>query len=109
MRAIFLIIIKQISFKNTVKQEVTGIIVNGKKLSISKHKRDNLRFILNVWQKYGIEKAIEKYKIIYKNENCNVYNFITIIKGHISFIKNINKAQGEKLENKYKKAINTSF
>lgn len=85
-------------FKNTIKQEVTGIVVNGKDLSISKKRRDDLRFILNIWKNYDKLSAIEKYIKIFDKE-CNENNFEEKIKGQISFIKMVNKNQGEKLEN----------
>jgi len=80
---------------NTVRQEVTGIIVNGKELSISKKTRDDIRFILNIWKKFGKEEASNKYNIIFGKSNKS---FLLRIESFISYIKDINNKQGEKLK-----------
>jgi len=79
----------------TVKQQVTGIIVNGDELSISKKTRDNVRFIINIWKKYGINVAELKYSKIFGK----VKESLPLqLQGLISYIKSINEKQGKKLE-----------
>ncbi len=48
------------------KQDVTGIVVNNNKMSISKKERDNLSFIIYLWIKYNKKAAVEKYNKIFK-------------------------------------------
>lgn len=79
----------------TQKQQVTGVIVNGEELSISKKKRDQLRLIFKIWKKFGRDEARRKYKEIFKSD---YKNFNSQIRSYIAHCKMVNFTQGEKLE-----------
>lgn len=80
---------------HTVRQQVTGIVVNGEEPSISKKTRDDVRFIINLWKKYDIKIAESKYSEIFGKVK---ESFPLQLKSLISYIKKVNNQQGTKLE-----------
>lgn len=70
---------------NGHRQEVTGIIVN-KKLNVSRKYIKNLRGLLNIVEKFGIEKALENENFLLKNKGSNIE---LVIFGKLQYLKMI--------------------
>ena len=83
----------------SVRQEVTGLIVNNEKISINKNYERELRQELYYIKKYGL--------IEHKNRK-NIYNkfYKEHIKGKIMFIYSIDKLKGEKYLKEYNDIFN---
>lgn len=67
-------------------QEVTGIVVN-KKLNIKRFYYKKIRTMLNNWEKGGLAYAEQEF--ISSEPNKYGYDFIEVLKGRISFIKQV--------------------
>ncbi len=85
-------------------QKVTGIVVNNTIPSIEKKEREKIKFILNIWKKYGIKSAILLWnkhklgKIIQQNtEEENIAKFIEVLNGKITYFNMVNSNQNIKL------------
>ena len=90
-------------------QMVTGIVVNNAVPSIEKKQREKIKFILNIWNKYGIEDAIRLWNkhqfgrdVDTKTEDRGVGKFIEVIGGKITYFNMVNKDQNRKIYEKFK-------
>ena len=72
------------------RQEVTGLIVNNKKLNVNRKYVRNVRAMINAWEKYGLEKAAEehfnKYNYTNRQPKDKKQTFVKKIVGKIGFI-----------------------
>jgi len=91
-------------------QMVTGIVVNNDVPTIEKKQREKIKFILSIWEKYGIEDAIvlwNKHRfgrvIDTTKEDKGVSKFVEVIEGKITYFHMVNEEQNRKLFEKYKK------
>ncbi len=91
-------------------QMVTGIVVNNDVPTIEKKQREKIKFILSIWEKYGIEDAIvlwNKHKfgrvIDITTEDKGVDKFIEVIEGKITYFQMVNEEQNLRLFEKYKR------
>jgi RNA-directed DNA polymerase len=91
-------------------QMVTGIVVNNDVPTIEKKQREKIKFILNIWEKYGILDAIvlwNKHKfgrvIDMTTEDKGVGKFVEVIEGKITYFQMVNEEQNKKLFSMYKK------
>lgn len=74
----------------SVRQEVTGIIV-GQKLNVARKYVKDVRAILHIWEKYGINAAYATFYPRYKSEKCQLHrgepNLINVISGKLCYLK----------------------
>ena len=74
----------------SVRQEVTGITV-GRKLNVSRKYVKDVRAILHIWEKYGINAAYATFYPRYKSEKCQLHrgepNIVNVISGKLSYLK----------------------
>jgi hypothetical protein len=90
-------------------QMVTGIVVNNDVPTIEKKQREKIKFILNIWEKYGIEDAIALWNkhrfgrvIDMTTEDKGVGKFLEVVEGKITYFQMVNEEQNRKLFEKYK-------
>ncbi|MDE7426981.1 MAG: reverse transcriptase family protein [Muribaculaceae bacterium] len=74
----------------SVRQEVTGITV-GQKLNVARKYVKDVRAILHIWEKYGINAAYATFYPRYKSEKCQLHrgepNLINVISGKLCYLK----------------------
>lgn len=74
----------------SVRQEVTGITV-GQKLNVSRKYVKDVRAILHIWEKYGINAAYATFYPRYKSEKCQLHrgepNIVNVISGKLCYLK----------------------
>ncbi len=76
-------------FRNTYRQEVTGLVVNNK-VNVQRRFVRQLRAMLNAWKKYGTAKAEQEYLSFYWNgssESTDPPRFSEVVRGKIEFVK----------------------
>lgn len=93
------------------RQETTGLIVN-EKVNVNRRYVKQLRNWLYLWERYGIEKATEKFQKDYKNpERGRGYskndsaNFKQVLNGKLLFLKMV-KGEDDSTYQKLKKRFN---
>lgn len=76
----------------SVRQEVTGITV-GHKLNVARKCIKDVRAILHIWEKYGINAAYATFYPRYKSEKCQLHrgepNIENVISGKLCYLKMI--------------------
>ena len=74
----------------SVRQEVTGITV-GQKLNVTRKYVKDVRAILHIWEKYGINAAYATFYPRYKSEKCQLHrgdpNLENVISGKLCYLK----------------------
>ncbi|MCM1141673.1 MAG: reverse transcriptase family protein [Muribaculum sp.] len=74
----------------SVRQEVTGITV-GQKLNVTRKYVKDVRAILHIWEKYGINAAYATFYPRYKSEKCQLHrgepNLVNVISGKLCYLK----------------------
>lgn len=74
----------------SVRQEVTGITV-GQKLNVARKYVKDVRAILHIWEKYGINAAYATFYPRYKSEKCQLHrgepNIVNVISGKLCYLK----------------------
>ncbi|MBD5190624.1 MAG: RNA-directed DNA polymerase [Bacteroidales bacterium] len=74
----------------SVRQEVTGITV-GQKVNVGRKYVKDIRAILHIWEKYGINAAYATFYPRYKSEKCQLHrgepNLINVISGKLCYLK----------------------
>ncbi len=74
----------------SVRQEVTGITV-GQKLNVTRKYVKDVRALLHIWEKYGINAAYATFYPRYKSEKCQLHrgepNMINVISGKLCYLK----------------------
>lgn len=74
----------------SIRQEVTGITV-GQKLNVTRKYVKDVRAILHIWGKYGINAAYATFYPRYKSEKCQLHrgepNLINVISGKLCYLK----------------------
>lgn len=74
----------------SVRQEVTGITV-GQKLNVARKYVKDVRAILHIWEKYGINAAYAAFYPRYKSEKCQLHrgepDIVNIISGKLCYLK----------------------
>lgn len=72
------------------RQEVTGLIV-GEKINVTRRYVKDVRAILHIWEKYGINAAIAKFYPRYKSEKGYLHkgepNIENVISGKLCYLK----------------------
>lgn len=72
------------------RQEVTGITV-GLKLNVARKYVKDVRSILHIWDKYGINAAYATFYPRYKSEKCQLHrgepNLVNVISGKLCYLK----------------------
>lgn len=72
------------------RQEVTGITV-GQKLNVARKYVKDVRAILHIWEKYGINAAYATFYPRYKSEKCQLHrgdpNIVNVISGKLCYLK----------------------
>lgn len=75
---------------SSVRQEVTGITV-GQKLNVTRKYVKDVRSILHIWEKYGINAAYATFYPRYKSEKCQLHrgepNIVNVISGKLCYLK----------------------
>lgn len=101
--------------KNNHCQKVTGIVVNNNLPSIEKKEREKIKFILNIWEKYGVKDAIQiwnqhRFGRILLNDNLDVKitKFQEVVSGKIIYFNMVNPDQNKKLLEKFS-ALNSKL
>lgn len=81
--------------KSNVRQEVTGITVN-EKINVTKSYVKRVRLWLNMWEKYGTDKAFQLFLIGYKKDKGYVkkigstpFFMEAVIEGKLNYLKMI--------------------
>lgn len=78
------------------RQEVTGLIV-GAKINVARKYVRDIRAILHIWEKYGINAAFATFYPHYRSEKCQLHrgepNMVNIIAGKLCYLKMV---KGEK-------------
>lgn len=88
----------------SVRQEVTGLIIN-EKVNVSRKYIRNVRAMLHNWDVNGLEKCKEKFKETYfKTRKNKDIPFEKVVKGKIDFIGQVRGMSKE--EDKYEMYIN---
>lgn len=74
----------------SVRQEVTGITV-GQKLNVARKYVKDVRAILHIWERYGINAAYATFYPRYKSEKCQLHrgepNIVNVISGKLCYLK----------------------
>ncbi len=74
----------------SVRQEVTGLTV-GAKINVSRKYVKDLRAILHIWEKYGIDAAFSSFYPRYISEKCQLFrgvpNLVNVISGKLCYLK----------------------
>lgn len=72
------------------RQEVTGLTV-GAKINVSRKYVKDIRAILHIWEKYGLNAAYATFFPRYKSEKCHLHdgevNLVNVISGKLCFLK----------------------
>ena len=72
------------------RQEVTGITV-GQKLNVARKYVKDVRALLHIWAKYGINAAYATFYPRYKSEKCQLHrgepNIVNVISGKLCYLK----------------------
>ena len=72
------------------RQEVTGITV-GRKLNVARKYVKDVRALLHIWEKYGINAAYATFYPRYKSEKCQLHrgepNIVNVISGKLCYLK----------------------
>lgn len=72
------------------RQEVTGLTV-GAKINVARKYVKDVRAILHIWEKYGINAAFATFYPRYKSEKCQLHrgepNLINVISGKLCYLK----------------------
>lgn len=72
------------------RQEVTGITV-GQKLNVARKYVKDVRALLHIWEKYGINAAYATFYPRYKSEKCQLHrgepNIVNVISGKLCYLK----------------------
>lgn len=72
------------------RQEVTGITV-GSKLNVTRKYVKDLRAILHIWERYGINAAYAAFYPRYKSEKCQLHrgepNIVNVLSGKLCYLK----------------------
>lgn len=72
------------------RQEVTGLTV-GSKINVSRKYIKDIRAILHIWEKYGINAAYATFYPRYKSEKCQLHrgepNIVNVISGKLCYLK----------------------
>lgn len=101
--------------KRGMHQEVTGLTVN-EKINVSQKYVRDIRNILYIWEKYGIEVAEQKFKAKYKAEKGHVKkgnpNIVNVLDGKLLYLKMV-KGESDsvykRLKEKFDKLCETTF
>lgn len=74
----------------SVRQEVTGITV-GQKLNVVRKYVKDVRAILHIWEKYGVNAAYATFYPRYKSEKCQLHrgepDIVNVISGKLCYLK----------------------
>lgn len=74
----------------SVRQEVTGVTV-GQKLNVARKYIKDVRAILHIWEKYGINAAYATFYPRYKSEKCQLHrgepNLENVVSGKLCYLK----------------------
>lgn len=99
--------------KRNVRQEVTGITVNEKLNVTQKYVRD-IRNLLYIWERYGINDAIHKFFPKYKQEKGHVKkgtpDIVNVLDGKLMYLKMVkgeNDSVYMRLHNKFMQLTST--
>lgn len=99
--------------KRGVRQEVTGIIVNEKLNVTQKYVRD-IRNVLFIWERYGINAAILKFFPKYKSEKGHVKkgnpDMVNVLDGKLMYLKMVKGESDsvyQRLHNKFEQLSTT--
>ena len=72
------------------RQEVTGLTV-GQKINVSRKYVKDIRAILHIWDKYGMNAAFATFYPRYKSEKCQLHrgepNLVNVIAGKLCYLK----------------------
>lgn len=72
------------------RQEVTGLTV-GQKINVTRKYVKDIRAILHIWDKYGINAAFATFYPRYKSEKCQLHrgepNLVNVIAGKLCYLK----------------------
>lgn len=72
------------------RQEVTGLTV-GAKINVARKYVKDVRAILHIWEKYGINAAFATFYPRYKSEKCQLHrgepNLVNVIFGKLCYLK----------------------
>lgn len=78
------------------RQEVTGLTV-GQKINTSRKYVKDVRAILHIWERYGLNAAFATFYPRYKSEKCQLHrgepNLVNVISGKLCYLKMV---KGEK-------------
>ena len=89
------------------RQEVTGLTV-GAKINVARKYVKDVRAILHIWEKYGINAAFATFYPRYKSEKCQLHrgepNLINVISGKLCYLKMV-KGDNDPIYSK----LNTQF
>ena len=74
----------------STRQEVTGLTV-GQKVNVTRKYIRDVRAILHIWEKYGMNAAYATFYPRYKSEKCQLHrgepNLINVISGKLCYLK----------------------
>lgn len=97
--------------KECHRQKATGLVVNDK-VNVKRGYVKQIRMYLYYWEKYGIKKATEKFKIDYNADKSHVKNmnakFINVLEGKLLYLKMVKGVQDGtyiKLKNRFDKLV----
>lgn len=72
------------------RQEVTGLIV-GTKINVARKYVKDIRAILHIWERYGLNAAFATFYPRYKSEKCQLNrgepNLVNVISGKLCYLK----------------------
>lgn len=72
------------------RQEVTGLTV-GAKINVARKYVKDIRAILHIWEKYGLNAAYATFYPRYKSEKCQLHrgepNLVNVISGKLCYLK----------------------
>lgn len=93
------------------RQEVTGLTV-GAKINVARKYVKDVRAILHIWEKYGINAAFATFYPRYKSEKCQLHrgepNLVNVISGKLCYLKMVkgeNDLVYTKLNNQFLRLI----
>lgn len=74
----------------STRQEVTGLTV-GSKINVARKYVKDIRAILHIWEKYGLNAAFATFYPRYKSEKCQLHrgepNLLNVISGKLCYLK----------------------
>ncbi len=74
----------------SVRQEVTGLTVS-QKVNVTRKYVKDVRAILHIWDKYGLNAAYATFYPRYKSENCQIHrdepNIVKILSGRLCYLR----------------------